>query len=113
MSVARFYRRLAKTVFQSESAGTFKERFEKNRDKLFTFLVHDDMPWNNNNAEHAVKAFAMLRNVIRGVTSEKGIRDYLVMLSICETCKYQELDFLDFLRSGEKAVEAFAKLKRR
>jgi hypothetical protein len=35
------------------------------------------------------------------------------MLSICETCKYKEVDFLDFLLSGEKDIEAFAKVKRR
>jgi hypothetical protein len=74
---------------------------EKNRDKLFTFLSFDGVPWNNNNAEHAVKHFAALRRIIEGITSEKGIRDYLVLLSICETCKYMGLDFLDFLRSGE------------
>lgn len=105
--VDRFYRRLLGTEIQSESARAIKKRFEKNRDKLFTFLVHDGVPWNNNNAEHAVKAFAMLRQVIQGVTSEKGIRDYLVLLSICQTCKYKEVDFLDFLRSGEKDIEAF------
>jgi hypothetical protein len=70
------------------------------------------VPWNNNNAEHAVKAFAMLRQVIQGVTSEKGIRDYLVLLSISQTCKYRELDFLDFLRSGEKDINVFANLVR-
>jgi hypothetical protein len=26
--------------------------------KMFTFLDFDDIPWNNNNAEHAIKAFA-------------------------------------------------------
>jgi hypothetical protein len=50
----------------------------------------------------------MLRQVIQGVTSEKGIRDYLVLLSISQTCKYKELDFLDFLRSGEKDINVFA-----
>ena len=108
MSVDRFFRRLSDTNLQSESAGTIKERLEKNREKLFTFLVYDGVPWNNNNAEHAVKAFAMLRHIIAGVTSEKGIRDYLVLLSICQTCKYKGLDFLDFLRSGDKDIEAFA-----
>jgi len=113
VSVDRFYRRLPGTNLQSKSAETFKERFEKNRGKLFTFLVHDGVPWNNNNAEHAVKAFAMLRHTIAGVTSEKGIRDYLVLLSICQTCRYKEVDFLDFLRSGERDVVAFANSKRR
>ena len=112
-SVDRFYRRLSGANLQSDSAGTFKERFEKNRDTLFTFLIHDGVPWNNNNAEHAVKAFAMVRRTLAGVTSEKGIRDYLVLLSICQTCKYKEVDFLDFLRSGERDVEAFANSKRR
>ena len=83
-------------------------RLEKNRDKLFTFLSFDGVPWNNNNAEHAVKPFAALRRIIGGITTEKGIRDYLVLLSICETCKYMGLDFLDFLRSGEKDIHAFA-----
>jgi hypothetical protein len=93
-----------------EIAVKCKERFEKNRNKLFTFLKHDGVPWNNNNAEHAIKAFAMLRHVIKGVTSGKGLRDYLVLLSICESCKYMGVDFLDFLRSGEKDLHAFAQL---
>ena len=32
----------------------------------------------------------------------------LVLLSICETCDYQGLDFLDFLRSGETDIAVFA-----
>lgn len=71
------------------------------------------MPWNNNNAEHAVKAFATLRKVIGGSSTEKGIREYLILLSICETCKYKGLDFLEFLRSGENNIEAFASSRRR
>ena len=69
---------------------------------------YDGVPWNNNNAEHAVKPFAALRHIIGGVTTEKGLREYLVLLSICETCKYIGVDFLDFLRSGEKDIHAFA-----
>ena len=65
------------------------------------------VPWNNDNAEHAVKAFATLRRVIKGLTSESGLRNYLVLLSICETCEYQGLEFLDFLRSGETDIAAF------
>lgn len=81
-----------------------KERFEKNRDKLFTFLKYDGVPWNNNNAEHAIKAFARLRDVIAGSSTEKGIDEYLTLLSICQTCKYSGIDFLDFLRSGETSL---------
>jgi hypothetical protein len=107
-SVKRFYRQISKSNVQSEIAAKVKERLEKNRDKLFTFLNYDGVPWNNNNAEHAVKPFAELRHVIGGVTTEKGLRDYLVLLSVCQTCKYIGADFLEFLRSGEKDVDAFA-----
>jgi hypothetical protein len=36
------------------------------------------------------------------------MRDYLVLLSICETCRYKGASFLDFLRSGEMDVGTFA-----
>ena len=110
--VDRFYRQLAKADYQSEAALKFKDRFEKNRPKLFTFLSFDGIPWNNNNAEHAIKAFARLRRAIEGLSTPKGIEDYLVLLSICQTCKYMGVDFLDFLRSGEKDIHAFAESRR-
>lgn len=105
--IERFYREISKRDYQSEIAIHYKKRFEKNRDKLFTFLDYDGIPWNNNNAEHAIKAFAVLRKNIDGMSTEKGIREYLVLLSICETCKYKGVSFLDFLRSGEKDIDLF------
>ena len=110
--VGRFYRRFSRTSYQSEAALKLKERFEKNSDKLFTFLNHDGVPWNNNNAEHAIKAFARLRRVIEGLSTPKGIQEYLILLSVCQTCKYMGVDFLDFLRSGEKDIHAFAEGRR-
>ncbi len=105
--VERFYRGLAKTDWQSEAAIKCKQRFEKNRLKLFTFLEYDGVPWNNNNAEHAIKAFARLRDVIRGSCTREAVQEYLVLLSVCQTCEYQGIDFLDFLRSGEKHFDLF------
>ena len=106
--VDRFYHRLSNGLGESEAAGKIIERLQKNRNKMFTFLDFDDVPWNNNNAEHAIKAFALLRPVIEGKTTEKGIREFLVLLSICETCRYKNLDFLKFLRSGSKNIDDFA-----
>jgi len=75
---------------------------------LFTFLKHDRVPWNNNNAEHAIKAFARLQKTIAGSSTMSGLADYLVLLTICQRCKYTGVDFLDFLRSGEKDISVFA-----
>jgi len=106
--VARFFRRLSNKVYRTETAAKYQRRFEKNRETLFTFLEHDGVSWNNNAAEHAIKALVILRRAIGGKSKEGGTDDYLILLSICETCKCYGVRFLDFLCSGEKDVHAFA-----
>jgi hypothetical protein len=113
IDVNRFYRYLDGSDFKSEVASKCKQRFVKNRGTLFTFLGYDGVPWNNNNAEHAIKAFARLRDVISGTSSKKGVDEYLTLLTVAETCEYQGLDFLTFLRSGEKDINTFASGRRR
>jgi hypothetical protein len=39
----------------------------------------------------------------------KASREYLTLLSICETCKYKGVSFLEFLRTGEKDIDTFIK----
>jgi predicted RecB family nuclease len=112
ISVDRFYERLVGGFGASEPVSKLMDRLEKNRNRMFTFLDFDDVPWNNNNAEHAVKAFAALRRVIEGPTTEKGLHDFLVLLSLCETCKCKNVDFLDFLHSGSKDIDDFANSQR-
>ena len=107
-SVQRFYNRVADCLVTSDAAEKLVGRLQKNRNKMFTFLDFDDVPWNNNNAEHAVKAFASVRRVIEGPTTGKGLRDFLVLLSICETCKCKDVEFLEFLHSGVKDIDEFA-----
>ena len=109
----RFFKRLAQRDYHTETALKCKKRLEKNRGSLFTFLDYDGVPWNNNNAEHAIKAFALLRRDFSGVSTEKGIQEYLILLSICETCRFRGVSFLDFLRSGEKDIDGFANSYRR
>jgi hypothetical protein len=111
--VASFYKRISKVGHLSAAASKWKVRLDKDREKLFTFLCHDGVPWNNNNAEHAIKAFARLRRTIEGLSTPKGIEEYLILLSVCQTCKYSGLDFLGFLRSGETDISAFAASQRK
>ena len=105
-AVNRFYKRLSNIEYRSETTIKYRNRLLKYRDKLFTFLHHDGIPWNNNNAEHAIKAFAVLRRII-GAFSEDGAREYLRLLSICQTCKKKGVSFLAFLRSGQKDINGF------
>lgn len=111
VEVVRFYGRLLTREYKTELARKTQDRFRRNQGKLFTFLDYDNVPWNNNNAEHAIKAFAALRNVIEAHSTESGIPDYLVLLSIYQTCEYRGVDFLQFLRSGEKRVDDYVRTR--
>lgn len=56
---------------------------------------------------------AQLRDiVIQGTYAAAAIQKHLVLLSVCHTCKYMGVDFLDLLRSGEKDIQAFAESRR-
>jgi predicted RecB family nuclease len=109
----KFIKKIISSEFQTSPAIKYQNRFAKYRDDLFTFLQYDNVPWNNNNAEHAIKSFAQLRRVLRGNSTERGIRDYLVLLSLSQTCKYMGVDFLNFLLSREKDIFTFAESRRR
>jgi hypothetical protein len=109
--VEQFFQIVAEQSICSEAAETLRVRLIKYRDKLFTFLNYDGVPWNNNNAEHAIKQFAYYRENTSGSMTESGLSDYLVLLSICQTCQYKGVSFLKFLLSKEQDVDVFCQRK--
>jgi predicted RecB family nuclease len=110
--VGRFFRDLTARVYRSELAESYQKRLLKNEGRLFTFLDHDGVPWNNNAAEHAIKAFARFRELYDGQMGEEGLLEYLVLLSVQQTCKYRGVSFLKFLLSREEDVGAFRERSR-
>ncbi|MEI6557542.1 MAG: IS66 family transposase [Rhodospirillaceae bacterium] len=102
--VSLYFEQLKSTNYATEVAIKLRKRLINNMNELFTFIDYDNIPWNNNNAEHAIKAFAKIRNVISGTTNEVGIRDYMVLLSISQTCAYKSMDFLEFLISEKTSI---------
>jgi hypothetical protein len=82
----------------SELSVRYSKRLKKHWDELWTFLHHDGVPWNNNNAEVGIKAFAQHRHGVKGMMREDGLREYLQMLTVAQTCRYRNLSFLDYLR---------------
>jgi predicted RecB family nuclease len=101
---ARFIEHVVAMKCATEAGLALKKRIEKNRDKLFTFLNYDSVPWNNNNAEHAVRAFTRLRNGI-STNTPKGTREYATLLSIQQTLRYRGMGFLEFMRSGRMEID--------
>jgi hypothetical protein len=109
--VQRFFRELELQHFQSEAAEDLRTRLNRYREKLFTFIHHDGVPWNNNNAENAIKRFAYYREDTVGLLKEVGLTSYLVLLSICQTRRYKGVSFLKFLLSREQDVDVFCEGK--
>lgn len=97
--VSNFYTNVLNQKFHSKLAVKLIKRLTKNQNKLFGFLNYNGIPWNNNNAEFAIKAFALYRKKVNGSYNEKGLKDYLLMLSISKSCHFQNINFLDFLRN--------------
>jgi hypothetical protein len=71
------------------------------------------VPWNNNNAENAIRRFAYYREDTPGRLKEAGLRDYLALLSFCHTCRYKSVSFLKFLLSRKQDVDTFCQGRRR
>ena len=112
-AVADFFRSIAKQSLRSEAAIALRQRLIRNQDKLFTFIQHDRVPWNNNSAENAIKQFAYYREGTVGVMKEVGLADYLVLLSIYQTCRYKGVSFLKFLLSKERDVDSYCATKQK
>jgi len=105
-NVLNYFRDIFGRNYTSELAQKYQKRFQKNENTLFTFLDYNGIPWNNNNAEHAIKYFAIYRRrmKISGHITERGLKQYLILLSIYQTCQYQDINFMEFLVSKEKIL---------
>jgi len=111
-SVERFYKKnIVDKDYKSEVTIKYQKRFQRYKESLFTFLEQDSIPWNNNMAERALRHLAVQRK-ISGSFSEKVIHHYLLMLSLAQTCRFQEKSFLKFLISKEKDIDKFKSHKR-
>lgn len=109
--VLKFFRWLQSTAFETAASTALRHRLLKNRGRLFSFIEHDGVPWNNNNAEHAIKQFAHHRDAGAGVFRESGLSEFLVLLSIQQTCRYKGVGFLDFLLSGSTNLSSVRNAK--
>jgi hypothetical protein len=100
----RFCGTIARSHFDSECALKYQRRIDKYGDRLFTFLHHDGVPWNNNNAEHAVHYFAKLRRFSDGTFTCASVEELLTLITVLQTCEYNHANPLKFLLSGKNQL---------
>ncbi len=105
--VDSFYRQMITgKIYARDTTGRYQKRFERYKQSLFSFLENDGVPWHNNTAERALRHLAVQRK-ISGSFSEKGATDYLRLLGIAQTCRFQQKSFLGFLLSKAAKVDEY------
>jgi predicted RecB family nuclease len=110
--VERFYQQhIVDRTYTSDTTVKYQKRFQRYRDSLFTFLDEDGIPWENNMAERALRHLAVQRK-ISGSFFEKATHNFLLLLGITQTCRFQDKSFLKFLLSQEHDIDAFKSPKR-
>jgi predicted RecB family nuclease len=96
-----FYNLTLNENVSSDLALKYILRFKKYKEKLFTFLEYDNIPWHNNNAEYAIKSFAKHREKGNRIFTENSINSYMILSSIEQTCKYRGNRFMEYLKNKE------------
>jgi hypothetical protein len=112
-AVNAYFGTLAERSYESDASKSLQERLLRNRHRLFTLLQHDEVLWNNNLAENAVKRISDYREDAGQSVKEAGLTEQLVLLSLYQTCRVRDISFLKFLLSQERDLDAFATGKRR
>jgi hypothetical protein len=109
-SVLQFLESVSSGDFLSPLASRYKKRFQRSGEKMFTFLDHDGVPWNNNNAEHAIKRFAKYRRDADGRFTKRTLEEYLVLATVFETCEFNNVNALKFLLSKQTTLEGLLQM---
>ncbi len=94
-----------------DTTARYRKRFERYKESLFCFIANDGVPWHNNTAERALRHLAVQRK-ISGAFTEKGASDYLRLLAIAQTCRFQRKSFLSFLLSKSTNVDEYRERRR-
>jgi hypothetical protein len=109
-----FYKRIIiDRSYKSDLVVTYQKRFLRHKKNLFTFITEDNIPWHNNTAERAIRPFAIQRDISKSPFNDSVTRDYLALLSIRQTCRFQGKSFFKFLFSGETDLDKFEARKRK
>lgn len=105
--VSTFYTRIiTEKQYTSELVIKYQKRFARYRESLFTFLEYDGIPWHNNTAERALRHIAKQQQISMNF-HEAATHEYLRLLGIRQTCRFQNKSFFRFLYSREKDIDQF------
>lgn len=89
-------RRIAHRYQNVEFCRAFTKLLLGYTNELFTFL-EEDVDWNNNAAERAIRSDVVRRKISGGNRSAQGAKDYEIIASVMDTCKLRKENFSEIV----------------
>jgi IS1 family transposase len=102
---------LCQTPLRHPRTETFRQRLAGPEQKLFfTCFRHPNVPPTNNQAERSLRPVVLMRKVVQGTRSQKGLENHTVLRSLFETARRQGRKphqfFLDLLTQTTAQAQA-------
>ena len=72
--------------------------FKKARDKIFTFLLHANIPPDNNGSERAIRNLKVKLKVSQQFKSPQGAKDYATLRSLIDTARKRDMNEFETIR---------------
>jgi len=98
--VANLHLRLADIFgrsYRDKDCERLAKRLDKHSEELFVFLLHPDVPADNNHAERQIRFAVVMRKNSYGNRSKRGAQAQAILMSIFRTCQLRGIDPIEFL----------------
>jgi transposase len=105
--VANLHIRLADIFGRSylnADAERLSKRLAKYSNELFTFLLHSDVPADNNHAERQIRFAVIMRQLYFGNRAMRGAETQAILMSIFRTCHLRNIDPISTLADSVAAA---------
>ena len=83
-----------------------RRRLAKQRDLLFTFLDHPEVPATNNLAERQLRPAVIARKLSCGNKTAAGAHTWEILASLAATCAQRRESFLDLVTTHARLLPA-------
>ncbi len=101
--VANLHIRLADIFgrsYRDKDCERLAKRLAKHSEELLVFLLHPDVPADNNHAERQIRFAVVMRKNSYGNRSKRGAQAQAILMSIFRTCQLRGIDPIAFLAAS-------------
>jgi len=105
--VANLHIRLADIfgiAYRDKDCERLAKRLMKHSEELFVFLLHPEVPSDNNHAERQIRFAVVMRKNSYGNRSKRGAQAQAILMSIFRTCQLRGIEPIEFMAASVAAA---------